>query len=88
MVEPQYPVAAKRAGIQGSVLIRAAVSKQGRVRNIQVLQGDPALIEAAVAAVKLWRYTPSYQAGQAIETERDIIVQFTLDNPLSRRVSR
>jgi len=51
-VAPHYPEAARRAGIQGSVLVQAHIDTNGDVVNLRVVSGDPALAAAAIDAVK------------------------------------
>jgi protein TonB len=77
-VQPQYPQIARMAGIQGSVQLRAIVSKTGTIENLTVLNGHPTLIAAAVEAVKHWRYRPYMLNGEPIEVETEITVNFTL----------
>ena len=57
-VAPVYPQVARRAGIEGDVVLRAYVSSDGRVTNLKVLAGPPILARAAIEAVKQWRYHP------------------------------
>lgn len=79
-VQPIYPESAKAAGAQGSVLLHAIVSKDGRPLQLQVLNGeiDPELARAAVEAVSQWRYQPTLLNGDAVEVDTTITVNFTL----------
>lgn len=77
-VEPQYPPLAKQARIQGSVVLHAIIGKDGRIENLQVVQGHPMLSGAAISAVKEWRYKPYYLNGQPVEVETNITVNFKL----------
>jgi bla regulator protein BlaR1 len=77
-VPPQYPEAAKKARIQGQVILRAIVSKDGDVENLQVVSGLPELASAAIEAVKQWKYRPFLQQGKPVEVETEIDVNFTL----------
>jgi protein TonB len=77
-VQPEYPPLAKQARIQGTVLLRAVIDREGKIENLQVLGGHPLLVEAALKAVRQWRYRPYYLNGQAIEVETQITVHFTL----------
>jgi protein TonB len=77
-VEPSYPYLAKQQKVQGSVLLRALVSKSGDIQDLQVLKGPTMLAEAARDAVKQWRFKPYYQDGQPVETEAQIRVNFTI----------
>lgn len=54
------------------------VATDGRVEDVRVLSGDPTLADAAVAAVKKWRYRPTLLNGQPVEVVTEIDVNFTL----------
>ena len=79
-VQPVYPESAKAAGAQGSVLLHAVVSKDGRPLSLQVLnsQVNPDLARAAVEAVSQWRYQPTLLNGDPVEVDTTIQVKFTL----------
>jgi protein TonB len=77
-VEPTYPLLAKQMKVQGSVILQALIGKDGNIQNLQVLSGPAILSNAAREAVKQWRFKPYYQAGQAVETEARITVNFTI----------
>ncbi len=77
-VEPQYPPAARAARIQGSVVLKAVIGKDGRVDDLQVVSGHPMLAQAALGAVKQWRYKPYYLNGQPVAIDTTITVNFTL----------
>lgn len=77
-VEPEYPAQALAQHIQGSVLIHVQVGADGRVQQVKVASGDPLLAEAAVTAVRQWRFKPYISNGQPTETEAQITLRFTL----------
>jgi len=77
-VDPSYPDSAKKAGVQGKVVLTAIIGKEGNVENLQLVSGDPVLAAAAIDAVKQWKYRPYVQQGQAVEVETEIVVNFTL----------
>ena len=77
-VEPTYPLLAKQMKVQGSVVLQALIAKDGNIQNLQVLSGPAILSSAAREAVKQWRFKPYLQAGQAVETEARITVNFTI----------
>jgi len=77
-VRPVYPVKAKRQRVQGIVKLRVVVSVRGDLRNIEVLQGDPMLVPAALRAVRQWRYAPCLLNGDAVEVKTQIDIPFTL----------
>lgn len=76
-IEPVYPVAARRSGLRGPVVLRARVGKDGRVQQVSVLRGHSALAAAATAAVKRWRYEPFRLNGTPVEAEVVVTVTFT-----------
>jgi periplasmic protein TonB len=77
-VQPAYPPLARSARIEGEVRLRAIISKMGVIENLEVLNGHPMLVKAAVEAVKQWRYRPYMLNGEPIEVETEITVNFTL----------
>lgn len=77
-VDPQYPEIAKAIHLSGTVRLRAIISTDGRVQDLQVLSGNPILANAAVAAVRQWRYRPTLLSGTAVEVETFITVNFVL----------
>ncbi len=61
-VEPEYPPDLKHAGIGGYVRLEATISSNGSVETANVTGGNPILAEAAVKAIKKWKYEPlAYQ---------------------------
>ena len=77
-VHPVYPLMAKQARIQGDVLVRAFINKQGGVDDVTLVSGPSLLVRAALTAVKQWRYRPYLLNGQAVEVETLITIKFTL----------
>jgi protein TonB len=77
-VEPTYPTIAKTAKVQGLVIIEATIGTDGRVKDAHVLRPVPLLDEAALAAVKQWRYTPTSLGGVPVEVLLVVTVNFTL----------
>lgn len=77
-VEPIYPVVAKTAGVQGAVLIRALISREGTIEQAQVISGSPWLSRAALDAIRQWRYRPYYLNGTPVEVDTEITVNFVL----------
>ncbi|MGH9679002.1 MAG: energy transducer TonB, partial [Candidatus Acidiferrales bacterium] len=75
---PEYPARARAAHIQGDVVLRAIIDKEGKISEVHVLSGDELLAEAAVEAVKQWRYKPMFSDGQPAEVETTITVTFSL----------
>ena len=77
-VQPVYPPVARAARIQGTVQLRAIISKVGTIENLTAVSGHPMLIPAAIEAVRQWRYRPYLLNDQPIEVETEIIVNFIL----------
>lgn len=77
-VRPEYPEKARSKGIQGTVMLRAIVSRQGDVIEVSVISGDPELSKAALNAAKKWKYHPYVLAGQPVEVETTIQMNFQL----------
>ena len=77
-VQPVYPPDARRARIQGTVLLQALIGKDGHVKNLHLIAGDKTLAEAAIGAVQQWRYRPYLLMGEPVEVETQITVNFTL----------
>jgi protein TonB len=75
-VTPTYPQMARIAHIQGDVLLQATISKSGVIENLHGVQGHPILIQAAMDAVKQWKYKPYILNGEPVEVETTIKVQF------------
>ncbi|MGZ4840505.1 MAG: energy transducer TonB [Candidatus Angelobacter sp.] len=75
-VTPSYPQMARIAHIQGDVLLQATISKSGVIENLRAVQGHPILIQAAMDAVKQWKYKPYILNGEPVEVETTIKVQF------------
>ncbi|RMG43562.1 MAG: energy transducer TonB [Acidobacteria bacterium] len=80
-VEPEYPELARKARIEGKVILRAVIRKDGTVGDIEVLRApmpDLGFTEAAIAAVRQWRYRPGVQNGRPVDVYLTVTVNFTL----------
>jgi len=75
---PKYPSDAKKAHIEGRVVLMATISDSGNVEALCVIQGPTELRQSAVDAVKTWRYKPVERNGQPVEVKTQINVDFTL----------
>jgi TonB family protein len=75
-VEPDYPEAARRAHIQGSVVLETLIGANGRVQQITPVSGNPDLAGAAIAAVRQWRYKPFTVDGKKVPIRTQINVTF------------
>ena len=77
-VDPVYPAMARDAKIQGEVRLQAGISKTGVIQNLRAISGHPILIQAAMDAVRQWKYKPFLLDGEPIEAEGVVIVDFEL----------
>lgn len=80
-VNPDYPADAQAEGVEGTVLLKAIVSKDGGLLSIKSISNgvDPRLVRAALAAVPLWRYQPALLNGEPVEVITTIDVTFRLN---------
>jgi protein TonB len=76
-VMPVYPPMAREQRIQGTVRFIATIGKDGRVKNLEFISGNPILLKAATDAVKQWLYRPALQNGKAVEMTTQIDLNFT-----------
>lgn len=79
-VRPVYPKAARQKRIEGTVTLRARITKAGELREITVVKGDPIFVPEAVRVVKQWRYTPCLIDSEPVE----VITTFDIDFNLSQ----
>jgi periplasmic protein TonB len=79
-VAPTYPTEAGRARIQGTVVLWAVIGKDGSVQDVRVESGLPILAQAAIDAVKQWRYKPYMLNGEPVEVDSRITINFTLSS--------
>ena len=75
---PSYPALAQKAGLQGFVKLQVRVKKDGSVEVLKLLEGDPALADAAIAAVKQWRGKPIWMNGKPLEVISTVTFNFKL----------
>jgi protein TonB len=77
-IQPPYPLLAKSARIQGNVVLKAVIDREGNIQDLQLVSGHPMLVPAAIETVKQWHYRPYLLNGQPVEVETTITVIFTL----------
>ena len=78
-VAPEYPEIARRARIEGTVILEAVLDVSGRVASVRLLRSNPLLDEAAIKAVSAWRYSPTELNGVPVPVLLTITVQFQLN---------
>jgi protein TonB len=77
-IEPTYPLLARQARVQGEVILKAIVTREGDIKELELVSGHPMLAPAAIAAVKQWHYRPFLLNGEPIEVETMVTVTFNL----------
>jgi protein TonB len=78
-VLPVYPAMARAIRIAGTVQLQATISREGTIENLRAVSGPPLLQQAAIDAVKQWRYRPYLLNGEPVEVETTVNVEFTLN---------
>jgi protein TonB len=76
---PTYSAIARATHTSGTVVLQATISRTGTIENLRVMSGPALLRQAALDAVKQWRYRPYMLNGQPVEVETSVEVNFTLD---------
>lgn len=77
-VEPIYPELAKTARVQGKVVLAISVDEEGNVIDAEVTKGHPLLNDAAVEAVRQWKYSPTFLNGQPVAVKATVSLVFNL----------
>ena len=77
-VPPVYPAAARRMRAQGVVILEAVIGTTGDVETVRVIRSVPLLDDAAIAAVRQWRYTPTLLNDVPVPVVMSVTVNFTL----------
>ncbi len=78
-VEPIYPEIAKRAGVSGVVVLEAIIDSNGNVTNVRVVRSRPLLDQAAMDAVREWKYEPTVSNGVPVPIVMTVTVIFDPD---------
>jgi periplasmic protein TonB len=77
-VMPAYPAVARTARVEGMVILEAVIDASGRVESVRVLRSIPLLDQAAIDAVRQWRFTPTRLSGVPVPIVMTVTVNFTL----------
>ena len=77
-INPVYPSQAVQLRKQGTVLLSANITKTGSISDAKLIKGDPILAQAALAAVKQWKYKPYTLNGQPVDVQTQIAINFKL----------
>jgi protein TonB len=75
---PVYPPIAKAARVSGTVVLQATISKTGSIENLHIISGPAMLQQAALQAVRSWRYRPYLLNNEPVEVETTVNVIFSL----------
>ena len=75
---PEYPALALQNNVQGRVILKALISKNGTLKNVRLVSPPSILNSTVVEAVRKWRYQPHYENGEPVEVETQIIVDFSI----------
>ncbi len=77
-VEPDYPEPARQQLIQGAVVLDVHMAQDGSVQEVKLVSGPPLLAQAAIDAVKQWRFKPREVSGRPVEMQTRITLNFRL----------
>jgi TonB family protein len=66
-VAPQYPEAAKRMRLGGTVKVIAVIGLDGKVKKVEPVGGSPLLVQAAATAIVQWKYVPGPESQENVE---------------------
>ncbi len=78
-VQPVYPPLARQTRISGTVRLHAIIGKDGTIQSLEVVSGHPLLQQAALDAVRQWRYQPTLLNGDPVDVDTTIDVIFSLN---------
>lgn len=79
-VSPKYPKKARKEHVEGVVRLHAIIGADGTIHELAVISGPALLTDAALQAVRLWRYEPTFQNGEPVEVDTTIDVIFSLNH--------
>ncbi len=77
-VQPDYPPLARQTRIQGRVLLDAIIDTQGNIVDVKIVSGHPLLYQAALDAVRKWKYEPTYLNDEPVAVQMNVTVTFQL----------
>jgi TonB family protein len=77
-VEPEYPEEARQQRIQGAVVLEVRIGRDGAIQDVRLVSGQPLLADAAIAAVKQWRFKPRVLKGQPVEMQTRVTLNFRM----------
>lgn len=77
-VAPRYPDEARANRVQGTVVLHVVIGTDGSIKETEAVSGDPALVNAATAAVQQWKYKPTLLNGELVEVDTIVKLDFRL----------
>jgi protein TonB len=77
-VQPVYPMFARERHLEGAVVLRVLIAEDGAVRHVDIVRGDSTLAQAAVGAVRQWRYKPYQLNNRPVSTTIDVTINFKM----------
>jgi TonB family protein len=75
---PIYPPEAKKAKIQGTVVLEAVIGRDGTIENLRVISGPQELQQSALDAVRQWTYKPYLLNGDPVEVKTTVNIIYNL----------
>jgi protein TonB len=78
-VRPAYPDIARNARVEGTVILESVLDTSGNVTQLRVVRSVPLLDQAALDAVRRWKYTPTVYGGRPVSVLMTITIRFTLN---------
>lgn len=80
-VQPIYPAIAHQGHVQGAVVLKVIIEKDGHISQVTPVSGPATLISASVEAVKQWLYRPYTIGGEPVRVQTQVIVNFSMGFP-------
>jgi periplasmic protein TonB len=77
-IRPVYPAIARAAGVHGTVVVEAVISREGKIESLRVVSGPAMLQGAAIDAIRAARYRPYRLNGEAVDVQTTITVNFVM----------
>jgi len=75
-VQPTYPAGVRSTGNEGTIVLKAVIDENGKVSGARVVEGNAALANAAISAVKQWHYRPYVRDGKTLPFQTVVLVDF------------
>jgi protein TonB len=75
-VDPEYPAVARQIRVTGEVVVDVVIGPAGNVESVKVVRGNTLLTNAAISAVKRWKFTPQTAAGKPVGVEANLSFSF------------